>query len=72
VALRQLDGQAFFFKNGWRLIPEGIHDLEDPAAFNVQEYITESINQGWLIPIPEEHRTGLETIESLRPFFWEQ
>jgi hypothetical protein len=72
VALKQLDGQAFFFKNGWRLIPEGIHDLRDPAAFNVQEYITESINQGWLIPIPEEHRTGLETIESLRPFFWEQ
>lgn len=71
--LRQLENQAFFFRDGWSLIPRNKAELfNENNQLDVSGYIEKSINDGWLIPIKTDAQMSLEEFKDLRPFFWEQ
>ena len=71
--LGQLENQAFFFRDGWSLIPRNKAELfNENNQLDVSGYIEKSINDGWLIPIKTDAQMSLEEFKDLRPFFWEQ
>ena len=65
VRLSELEGKAFFFRNGWTLDPKEIWEK------GIDAYLASAIGHD-LLPISAEAQTARENLEDVRPFYWRQ